>query len=105
MRPRDRQRETQIVDFRRAGFGLAAIADVYGISRERVRQVLKRAGEPPVRPKWSASEIQRLLALYAAGASMAQCARELGRGEGGVSYQLHKQGVAVRPPVSQRLNS
>lgn len=105
MRARDRQRETQIIDFRRAGLGLASIAGIYGISRERVRQVLKRAGEPPVRAKWSAAEIQRLLALYASGASMAQCGRQLGRGEGAVCYQLHKQGAALRLPVSQRLNS
>lgn len=39
---RDLQREREIRDLRVAGFTLQRIADIYGKSRERIRQILKR---------------------------------------------------------------
>lgn len=42
--PRDMEREAHCIDLYRSGKTLQEIGDVYGVSRERIRQILARAG-------------------------------------------------------------
>src|SRR5574343_1056539 len=91
---RDLAREAEVVRRYRANDTLQAIGDDFGISRERVRQIVIQAGETPRR---HLRDLSAGIAMYAEGKSMADIADALNCGQQSVAGFLRRNGVAIRP--------
>ena len=91
---RDPLREAEVIRRYRAKDTLQAIGTAFGISRERVRQIVIQAGETPRR---SLRDLSAAIPAYQSGRSVAWIANELDAGHATVSGYLRRSGVAMRP--------
>ena len=91
---RDLQREAAIVAAYRAGSTYAEIGAAHGVCRERVRQLLRQAGEPGRRRRLDSA---RMVALYVSGMTGAQVAAEMGCAMNSVYLATKTAGVSRRP--------
>ena len=91
---RDPLREAEVVRRYRANDTLQAIGSDFGISRERVRQIVIQAGETPRR---RLRDLSAGIAMYQSGKSMADIADALNCGQQSVAGFLRRSGVAIRP--------
>jgi hypothetical protein len=90
------ERDQYVAELRRSGHTLEQIAGTLGVSRERVRQLAKRAGAP--RPAVAASGIDPVALLRFARSrecrSMRHCARHFGLPHRTVNIAFRELGVA-----------
>lgn len=91
---RDVAREAEVVRRYRANDTLQAIGADFGISRERVRQIVIQAGEAPRRYM---RDLSPAIPAYQSGRSVAWIASELDAGHASVTGYLRRNGVVIRP--------
>ena len=91
----------RICDMYRSGMTLAAIGGEFGITRERVRQILRRAGvpsagrRPSCRAKVTKAHVKQMIAL-APAMSVREIAERLGLNRQNVYTHLCKNGVKAK---------
>ena len=90
---RDQFREAEVIRRYRAKDTLQAIGSDFGISRERVRQIVIQAGEAPRR---HLRDLSAGIAMYAEGKSMADIAQALACGQQSIAGFLRRHNVAIR---------
>lgn len=94
------RRNARMAEDYRAGLTLAQIGERYSVTRERVRQILARLGEPVREPKDLPSVIRRVARrervreLHADGKTTGEMARELGCTQGTICSDLKDLGLA-----------
>ena len=84
---------------RLAGETLASIASDYGISAERVRQLLAAAGLKSGRPRWSAAHDMELWTLWADGLPASVIGQRLQVTEHTVFRRAGRLGLPRRPSI------
>lgn len=99
---RDYRREAEILELAERGWTFQEIADHYGFSRERARQILKRMGyeSKDFADARHARRVRHVLPLYYAGKPLSEIARERGVTFETVRRLLRKAGYdpfAFRP--------
>ena len=87
----------QIVELYESGLSMREVGLQFGISRQRVHQLLKRAKEEPKKSKQlSPANIYRLIKLYEIGLSMREVGLEFGISAQRVEQILKKAGIKKR---------
>lgn len=99
------RRTDEMVQLRRQGETLKTIGDRYGLTRERVRQILKSVGEPMpevrnlkslLKRDISKSELKR---LYESKKPLAEIAKHFNATSGTISHRLKMFGIPKREPI------
>lgn len=96
---RDLAREAAIVAMYRAGSTYRQIGAHYGLSTERVRQLLRQANEPARRKEISTAQVA---AMYTSGMSGGRIATEIGCTPDTVYRHLCWAGIKRRPRGQQK---
>ena len=102
---RNPEREAAILSMYRDDKTLQVIGDAHGISRERVRQIVRQAGEPVRRiGKGLRIDAARTAELYLSGKTLTECGAELQCSAHLVMESLNRQGIKRRKQGTRSTN-
>lgn len=98
---RNLNREAELIMLYRSGATLQEIGDAIGVSRERVRQIMARAGEETRRNSISYVDPLKVLQAVEGSKSLKEIAKKAGCGLHGAGKVLRSMGVPI-PKISRR---
>ena len=105
MSQHQRERNQAIEAAYRAGSTMHDLARQYGISRQRVQQILEVRQVSPrsVGPRRKLLDEDRMVALYETGGTLRDVAELCGCSSTTVAAVLERRGIARRPPGARTL--